>query len=311
MTDTASPAIATAPSASRFLRLLKRPRIVGLACVVILADLGWTYLGLMLAGMLPAGQAAEFGPGMGLFDLLPLGLSGLGHALFDALCRPAFGNGAMAGAFGVAEFVLVLGMWCAMVLAMMLPTAGPMILTYADIAEAAAARREPVISPPTLAAGYVAVWLGFALAATALQWMLARLSLLDPSMGAVSGLFAGAILIGAGSYQFSAIKHACLTRCQRPFPFLFANWSAERRGVFRLGVRQGLDCLGCCWALMMVMFAVGVMNVVWMAALGLIMGIEKMSASGRFSRAIGVALVAIGALFVVSSVVGHWPARTG
>jgi predicted metal-binding membrane protein len=127
----------------------------------------------------------------------------------------------------------------------------------------------------------------------------------------VSGLFAGAILLGAGLYQFSAIKHACLTRCQRPFPFLFANWSAEREGVFRLGVRQGLDCLGCCWALMMVMFAVGVMNVVWMAVLGLVMAIEKMTASGRFSRAIGVALVMIGAVFVVTSVIGHWPARAG
>lgn len=310
MTDTAARAITPVPPAPGFLRLLKRPRVVGLACVVILADLGWTYLGLMLAGMLPAGHAATLGPGMGLFDLFP-GLGGIGRALFDALCHPAFGTAMMAGAFGAVEFALVFFMWCAMVLAMMLPTAGPMILTYADIAEAAAERQEPVVSPFALAGGYVAVWLGFALAATVGQLTLTGLALLDPAMGAVSGLFAGAILLGAGFYQFSAVKHACLTRCQRPFPFLFANWSSVRSGVFRLGLRQGLDCLGCCWALMMVMFAVGVMNVVWMAILGLVMGIEKMSASGRFSRAIGVVLVTAGAVFVVSSVVGHWPARAG
>ena len=92
---------------------------------------------------------------------------------------------------------------------------------------------------------------------------------LDSGMASASGLFSGAIFIGAGVYQFSALKHACLTQCQNPFPFFFANWATTPRGVFRLGVKQGLYCLGCCWAMMLVMFAVGVMNVVWMAALGM------------------------------------------
>src|SRR5674536_190050 len=87
--------------------------------------------------------------------------------------------------------------------------------------------------------------------------------------------FSGAIFIGAGVYQFSALKHACLTQCQSPFPFFFANWANTPRGVFRLGVKQGLYCLGCCWAMMLVMFAVGVMNVIWMAALGMVMTFEK------------------------------------
>ena len=90
------------------------------------------------------------------------------------------------------------------------------------------------------------------------------------------------------------LKHACLTLCQRPFPFFFANWTTEPRGVFQLGLRQGLYCLGCCWAMMLVMFAAGAMNVVWMAALGVIMTIEKMTLTTRFSPAVGVVLVAIG-----------------
>ena len=84
-------------------------------------------------------------------------------------------------------------------------------------------------------------------------------------MASASGLFSGAIFIAAGVYQFSALKHACLTQCQHPFPFFFTNWATTPRGVFRLGVKQGLYCLGCCWAMMLVMFAVGVMNVIWMA----------------------------------------------
>jgi predicted metal-binding membrane protein len=110
-------------------------------------------------------------------------------------------------------------------------------------------------------------------------------------------------------YQFSALKHACLTQCQRPFPFFFANWATTPRGVFRLGVRQGLYCLGCCWAMMLMMLAVGVMNVIWMAALGMLMTIEKLGTGRRFSHLIGAALIAIGVAFVLSALVAHWPVR--
>ena len=183
-------------------------------------------------------------------------------------------------------------MWVAMVLAMMLPTAAPMILTYAEIADTAAAKGEPVVSPLVLAAGYLAVWLGFAFEAATLQGTLARAGLLDG--GDAGPWLAGAIFIGAGLYQFSALKHACLTQCQRPFPFFFANWTTERLGVLRLGLRQGATCLGCCWAMMLLMLAVGAMNVVWMAALGVVMTIEKLTSTDRFSKAVGLALLALG-----------------
>jgi predicted metal-binding membrane protein len=263
-------------------RVLMRPRALAFACLALLVATGWGWLGLMVGAELNAG-------------------------LLDALCRPAF---AVSPASVTAELALLTLMWAAMTLAMMLPTAGPMVMTYAEIAETAAEKGERVVSPLVLTAGYLAVWLGFALAAALLQLGLSRLAGFDPALG-VSGLFSGAVFIAAGAYQFSALKHACVTLCQRPFPFFFANWSTAPRRVFRLGLRQGLYCLGCCWAMMLVMLAVGVMNVVWMALLGVIMGVEKVTSTTRFSRAVGVVFLLVGAGFIVSSLAAHWPALKG
>jgi predicted metal-binding membrane protein len=219
------------------------------------------------------------------------------------LCRPSFGTAGTSA----AQAALVFLMWAAMTLAMMLPTAAGMIVTYAQIADTAARKGEPAVSPLALTAGYVAVWLGFAFGATALQAALARIALIDPAMASASPAFSGAIFIAVGAYQFTELKHACLTRCQRPFPFFFANWSDQPVAIFRLGLRQGLYCLGCCWATMLAMFAVGVMNVVWMAALGLAMTAEKLTMTGRFSRAVGIAFTIIGVAFIGLSVWNHWP----
>jgi len=246
---------------------LARPKRIALGCIAALTALGWLTLGLMSTSS-------------------PLN--------WQMLCQPA-----ALGGFG--ELALTAPMWMAMTLAMMLPTAGPMILTYAEIADTAAGKREPVMSPIVLTAGYVAVWLGFALAAASLQWALARAGVLDG--GSIGRLIGGMIFIGAGLYQFSALKQACLTLCQRPFPFFFSNWTTERSGVFRLGLRQGMLCLGCCWAMMALMFALGAMNVVWMAILGVLMTVEKLSTTSRFSEAVGFVFVAVGLGMIVWSVV--------
>jgi predicted metal-binding membrane protein len=267
------------PAEARLGAVLARPKVLAVGCVVVLTALGWTAAGLMASGA----------------------------GMFEALCRPAFGQaGAM---WGAAELALVFAMWGAMALAMMLPSAGPMILTYAEIADTAAAKGERVVSPLVLAAGYLAVWIGFAGAATLLQALLTRLSLLDPATDSASGLLSGALFVLAGLYQFSTLKHACVTQCQRPMPFFFANWRTERRGVFRLGLRQGLFCLGCCWAMMLLMLAVGTMNLAWMAGLGVVMTIEKMTTTTRFSRAVGAVCLLIGAGLLGSVVAAHWPAR--
>jgi predicted metal-binding membrane protein len=245
------------PAETRLCAVLASPRAIAIGCVVSLTALGWGALGLMAAN----------------------------DEVWLALCRPL-------GAGGAGELLLVLGMWAAMTLAMMLPSAGPMILTYAEIADTAAGKNEPAASPLLLAAGYTAVWLGFAVAATLLQFALTQTALLDA--GRISLWLAAGLFLGAGLYQFSALKHACLTQCQRPFPFFFANWTSEPRGVFRLGLRQGLYCLGCCFAAMLIMFAAGAMNVVWMAILAILMTVEKMTTTTQFSRIVGTGFVAIG-----------------
>ncbi len=282
------------------------PQVLAAAAIVTLAALGWVYLGVMVGTSLRAGQ----GLGPGLLDLVTAGrLDFVGRALWAALCRPSWDHAGhvMTDGSGIGGFALVMLMWSAMTFAMMLPTAGPMVLTYAEIAETAANKGERIVSPLVVVAGYISVWLGFAVAASALQWLLMRWALLDHGLVSASGLFSGAVFIGAGAYQFSGLKHACVTVCQRPFPFLFARWSSETGAVFRLGLQQGLFCLGCCWAMMLVMFAVGVMNVVWMAALGVVMAAEKSASTTRFSRLVGAVLIAIGAVFIVSSVIAHWP----
>jgi len=269
------------PSAGRLGHVFARPKTLAVICVIVLTGLGWTYLALATLGANAPGS------------------------ILDMLCRPSFGIGTV----GASDIVLVFAMWAAMTLAMMLPTAAPMILTYAEIADTAARKSEQIVSPFILTAGYATVWLGFAALASVAQLALTRLALIDHTMQSASTLFSGAIFIGAGAYQFSALKHACLRQCQRPFPFFFLNWSTQRRGVFQLGLRQGLYCVGCCWATMLVMFAVGVMNVVWMAVIGIVMTVEKMTTTARFTRTVGVGLIAIGAVLLVGSFVAHWPGR--
>jgi predicted metal-binding membrane protein len=234
----------------------------------------------------------------------PFGSSGV--SFVQALCRPLADPSWSVS--GIATIVL---MWGAMSLAMMLPSAAPMIMTYAGIADTAACKNESIVSPFMLAGGYTAVWFAFAVLAALAQIVLTRATLLDSSMGSASGYFSGVIFIGAGLYQFSALKHSCLTHCQQPFPFFFANWATTPAGVFRLGLTQGVYCLGCCWAMMLVMFAVGVMNVIWMAGLGMVMTIEKMLAGRRFTHAIGGMLIVAGVWAVLAAFAGHWPASTG
>jgi predicted metal-binding membrane protein len=183
-------------------------------------------------------------------------------------------------------------MWLAMAVAMMLPTATPMLRTYAEIADTAAERGRRVVSPVVLAIGYLTIWSTFAIVATGLQWGLSYVGALSSAGAVASAGIAIAILAGAGLYQFTNQKHACLVKCSNPFPFLFANWTERTKGVFRLGLREGLHCLACCWALMLVMFAVGTMNIVWIAVLTVVMAAEKLIGARWFSRAIGIALLA-------------------
>jgi predicted metal-binding membrane protein len=265
------------PATASLGRVFARPRVLAGLCVIILGSLGWVYLALL---------SARFG-------------------FVQALC------GTLQDAFvGPYAAEVIFSMWCAMTLAMMLPSAAPMILAYTEIADTAARKSERIVSPFALAVGYAVVWFGFSVFAAFGQIGLTRATLLDRSMASASPLLSGAIFLFAGVYQFSALKHACLRQCRHPFPVFFTNWATTPAGVFKVGVKQGLYCVGCCWAMMLLMFAVGLMNIVWMAGIGIAMTLEKMLTGRRFTHAIGVVLIAVGGVIVLTTLTGGWSPRT-
>ena len=152
-----------------------------------------------------------------------------------------------------------------------------------------------------LVAGYLCIWLVASTLFAALTLVVHAFASSGQMLDPVVGFSGAAALLVAGLYQFSGLKDACLTKCRNPFSILFANWSAMPVRIFRLGLEQGLWCLGCCWALMLVMFAVGAMNVFWMALIGLFTLIEKQTTGGLPTRLAGaILLVWAAALLVVS-----------
>ena len=201
-----------------------------------------------------------------------------------------------------ARLGVLAAMWSLMSVAMMLPSAAPMIRTYCEIADTARAKGAAVVHPLVLVGGYLGVWIaasvGFAVLTIAVQ----QLSKASDPLAPVQGLAAAAALGLAGLYQFSGLKAACLNKCRNPFSILFARWSTRPVRIFRLGLDQGVWCLGCCWALMLVMFAVGVMNPFWMALLGVFALFEKQMAGSIPSRVAGAILLVWAAALLLSAV---------
>ncbi len=191
------------------------------------------------------------------------------------------------------EYVaLMLAMWWVMMVAMMLPSAAPMILLFAAVSRRSGEGENAV--PPTalFAAGYLIVWGGFSLIAVSLQWGLDKLALLNPMMASASVPFGGALLIATGAYQMTPLKHACLRHCRSPIQFLGRHWQPGAAGAMRMGIEHGLYCLGCCWVLMTLLFYGGVMNLVWIAGIALYVLVEKLLPAGhKIGRLIGVVLI--------------------
>lgn len=191
----------------------------------------------------------------------------------------------------LAAFLL----WAVMMVAMMLPTALPAI----DLFGTLAARRVSVTghaAPTSLfVLGYSAVWTGYSLVAAAGQVVLSRWGILAPASPGARAALSAALLVTAGAFQFSSLKQACLTQCRSPFPFLLAHWRDGDRGAFFLGARHGSYCLGCCWAMMGLMFISGSVNLLWMGVLSLFMLGEKLApARWRVSQGAGVLLILSG-----------------
>lgn len=192
-------------------------------------------------------------------------------------------------------------MWALMMVAMMLPSAAPMILLHARIDRGSA--RERLLHSAIFVGAYVLVWGAFSLAAALAQAALVATDVLramDLALG--SRLAAAALLVAAAGYQLTAAKRACLDQCRSPIHFVMRHWSPGPAGALRLGVAHGLYCLGCCWALMLLLFAGGVMNLAWIAALALVVFAEKLAPRAwHASAALALGLFAAAAALVVAS----------
>lgn len=194
--------------------------------------------------------------------------------------------------WSLAEFSAILAMWLVMMIAMMLPSAAPMLLLFAGTqrGRAVSGHSSTLVA---FAGGYLFVWGGFSIAAAALQALLQERMLLSSNLAMTSAWIGGAVLAIAGVYQLTPFKDACLLRCQSPLGFLLGHWRDGVRGALTMGVRHGTFCLGCCWALMALLFVGGVMNLAWVAALAVFVLAEKALARGPWlSRVSGVALIA-------------------
>ena len=195
-------------------------------------------------------------------------------------------------AWSAANLVAVLCMWMVMMAAMMLPSALPMLQVFESLC---ARRGEPGRRRAFLAA-YLLLWGGFGVAATAVQWLLQARGWVDPMIVSRSPGLSALLLLVAGAYQFSPLKRLCLAGCRTPLGFLLGEWRDGVRGAFAMGLRHGLFCVGCCWALMALLFVGGVMNLAWIAALSIAVAIEKLAPRGELlARLLGAALVVAGA----------------
>ncbi len=210
----------------------------------------------------------------------------------------------VAWTFGYA--MVMFFMWWVMMIAMMLPSAAPMILLHAKVDRSAKARVGQTVGlTPTAAftAGYLLMWALFSALAAGLQWAFEGAGLLSPMMmNSTSMLFAGTILLFAGVYQLTPIKQACLKHCRGPIQFLSQHWRPGALGAFTMGLHHGAYCLGCCWGLMAIPFFGGVMNLYWIVGLALIVLLEKVMPLGPgLGRVIGALLMLAGAGFVVKA----------
>jgi predicted metal-binding membrane protein len=208
----------------------------------------------------------------------------------------------MAPRWTPAAFTLTFAMWAVMMVGMMLPSAAPMILTFAALNRRKARASERVVPVLLFACGYLLAWTAFSLLATLLQWALDRLALLSPMLTTTNALVGGALFLAAGAYQLTPLKQACLRHCRSPFAFLFNSWRDGASGVLRMGIEHGAYCLGCCWLLMALLFVVGVMNLLWVAAIMLfVFGEKLLRGCAWIARISGVAMAAYGIWLVAQA----------
>jgi predicted metal-binding membrane protein len=252
--------------------VLRRDRVVVLAGLASLTLVAWgyvVYLGWKMRTM-------------GAMDMAP------------AMAMP------QAQSWDAVELLLLFVMWAVMMVAMMVPSVAPLILMFAR-----ANRRRGVDgvvgSAAILLLGYLLVWSGFSGLAALAQWRLHSAAVLSSMMASTRPIFGGILLVAAGIFQFTPLKRACLAHCRSPMGFLLSEWHGGRWGTLTMGLKHGAWCVGCCWALMALLFVAGVMNPLWVAALAVFVLLEKTAPMGAMlGRVTGAALVVAGIALLVS-----------
>jgi predicted metal-binding membrane protein len=266
--------------------VFRRDRQAVIAALVILTALAWGYL-LWLARDMAMPNAAPAMPGMDMGGMsMPM--------------TPKVHSWTMT------DFLFGFAMWAVMMAGMMMPSATPTILLHARVARQAQAQQKPFAATGWFAAGYLLAWSAFSLLAAGLQAALSQAALLTPMLASSNDLVGGGILIAVGLYQWSNLKYRCLTLCRAPLQFIQQHGGFKGRPLpaLNLGFRHGLYCIGCCGALMLLLFVGGVMNIVWIAGLSILVLLEKTMADGRnVSRLVGLALI-IGGILLICEALG-------
>ena len=254
---------------------LRRDRYIVLAVLAAITLLAWAYLVYLAPGMSRMDSVGELGS--------------------MALAGRSMG-------FGPVAMVLMFLMWAVMMVGMMVPSAAPMILAFAQINRRRRQLDNPYVPTSVFLAGYLLVWAVFSVAATLAQFALI-FTMLSYSIAAnASPIIGGVLLLVAGAFQISPLKSACLRHCRTPMGFITNDWREGRRGALLMGLHHGGYCLGCCWALMGLLFLLGVMNLLWIAALAAFVLLEKVAPAGVWvGRAAGVGLLAWGAWLLLAA----------
>jgi predicted metal-binding membrane protein len=248
-------------------RLLKRDRHIVIGGLVFVSVASWLYI-LTGAGMDMGEMASKSGG-----DVM-----------------------AMKPAWTPAYFGLMLAMWWVMMVAMMLPSAAPMLLLFARVNRKDKAAGSPLMPTGAFATGYLIAWGGFSVLAAGLQWALEAARLMTPMLKTANVWLGAAILVGAGIWQLTPLKTMRLRHCRSPLGFLMNNWRPGRLGALRMGLEHGAYCLGCCWVLMALLFFGGVMNLYWIVGLAIFVLLEKIIPLGHWlGRVAGVVLIGWGA----------------
>ena len=250
--------------ASTLEAVLKRDRTIVLAGVAGLSALAWAYL-LALAWRMPHREMAM------------------------AMAMPHMQT------WGATEVLLTWVMWAVMMVAMMTPSAAPMILTFATINRRRRAQHGPFVPTTVFVLGYLLVWGGFSVLATLAQWGLHTAALLSPMLVSTSPMVGSILLLAAGLFQWTPLKSTCLTQCRSPLGFLMTEWREGAWGALQMGLRHGKYCVGCCWVLMALLFVAGVMNLLWVAAIAAFVLVEKVLPRGELvGRVVGSMLMLAG-----------------